>query len=336
VKKIQQQVLGEIWKDAGDPCPTNHGPHPTQTPFVVRLAHTLAIINPVAGRGAAARTWARVLDRVDAAGRWEYAFSQGPGHARELAAAAAGRYNRVIAVGGDGTASEVANGLAHSATALALIPAGRGNDLARNLKIPHEALAATHLALHGAERAIDLGEITTPTTSRYFINIAGFGFDAEVAWRVNRLPELGGGTLPYLAGVLQTLFQYRAPGMRLRLDRHAIDRRVFLVAVGNCASYGGGMHIVPDARPDDGLLDVCVVKDLSRLEVLRLLPRLYKGKHVGHPAVEVVRCESVSADASVRVLLQADGELVGALPARFGLRRGALRCVTGPPSSSPS
>ena len=134
--------------------------------------------------------------------------------------------------------------------------------------------------------------------------------------------------------MLQTLWQFRSPSMRITLGDRTVERRVFLVAVANCASYGGGMRIAPDAVPDDGLFDVCVVGDLSRLAVLRLIPKLYSGGHRSHPAVELVRCREVHAQSSVRVRCQADGELVGDLPASFRIHPGGLRCVTGPRSAA--
>jgi YegS/Rv2252/BmrU family lipid kinase len=295
------------------------------------MRKTLAIVNPVAGNRAAARAWHRL--RLEA---FECAMTERPGHARELAAAAPAQgYERVIAVGGDGTVCEVANGLARSDTPLGIVPVGTGNDIAHNLGIPTNPAAALELALSGAARSIDLGEIRTSESTTYFVCVAGFGFDAEVAWRVNRLPKVIGGTVPYVAGVLQTLWQYSAPRMRISIDGEVVDRATFLVAVANCASYGGGMRIAPAARPDDGVLDVCLVKDVSRLEVLRLVPKLYSGGHVGHPAVEMFRCRAVTADADRRVLSHADGELVGGLPAQLGILPGALLCVTGPvPDSS--
>jgi YegS/Rv2252/BmrU family lipid kinase len=300
---------------------------------------TLAIVNPVAGGHAAARVWQRARTGCTAAMDWECSVSERPGHARELARLAASRgYERVVAVGGDGTLNEVANGLVHSTTSLGIIPAGTGNDVAHNLGVPSDPAAAASLAATGAARPIDLCEVQTRERTAYFVSVAGFGFDAEVAARVNRLPWLKvcGGTLPYLVSVVATLWQYRSPAMRLSVDDRALEQRVFLTAVGNLPTYGGGMRIVPDARPDDGLLDVCVVADLSRLEVLRIMPRLYSGGHVGHPAVEVFRCRSLSADADGRVLCQADGELVGGLPARFSVLPAALQCVTGPAAGSRS
>ena len=300
------------------------------------MSRVLAIVNPAAGHNTAARAWSQVRQLHN----WDCIQTERPGHARDLAASAVGVYDRVVAVGGDGTASEVANGLAHSQTSMAIIPSGTGNDFAVNLSIPADPVAAANLAATGRACPIDLGEVQRSTGTSYFTNIAGFGFDAEVAARVNRLPKLGGRTLPYIAGVLQTLFQFRTPGMRLTLDTTVIDEPIFLAAVANCASYGGGMRIAPAARPDDGLFDVCVVKDLSRVEVLRLLPSLYTGEHVRHRAVEIIRCASVSADASARVLCQADGELAGELPVRFAIRPAALQCVrpmrpTGAPTAQP-
>ena len=291
---------------------------------------TLAIVNPVAGNRAAARVWEKVRSEFELARTWQCAITEHRGHALELArSAAANGHERVIAVGGDGTINEVANGLAHSPTSLGLIMAGTGNDIGRNLRIPKHPVAAARLAATGVPADLDLCEVQIRERTRLVMGIAGFGFDAEVAWRVNRMPKFG-GTLPYVAGVLQTLWRYGSPRMQITVDGQLLEKRVFLVAVGNLPSFAGGMRIVPRAEPHDGLLDVCVVKDLSRLEVVRMLPRLYSGGHVGHPAVEMFRCRSVSADADGRALCQADGELVGELPARFAVRVGALRCVTGP------
>jgi diacylglycerol kinase (ATP) len=293
---------------------------------------SLVVVNPVAGKGSARRVWERVGPALCAAGvaDWECVTSQRAGHARELAQAAAqAGCERVVAVGGDGTLYEVANGVARTDTAVAIVPTGTGNDSSRNLGIPAEPIAAARLALTGPIRAIDLGEIETSRGSRYFVNVAGFGFDAEVTTRVSALPHIVGGTLPYVVGVLQALGQFRSPRMRISLDERTLEGRVFLVAVANCASYGGGMRIAPDAVPDDGFFDVCVVNDLSRLSALRLLPKMYSGGHRSHPAVELLRCREVHAQSDVQVHCQADGELVGDLPARFKIHPAGLRCVTG-------
>jgi len=300
----------------------------------VQAEQTLVVVNPAAGNGRAVGVWERVAHALARSGvtAWKSVTTEGVGHARELARAAAkAGCDRVVAVGGDGTICEVANGVAHTATAVGIVPTGTGNDSGRNLGIPRWPLAAARLALTGPIRAIDLGEIETGQGSTFFVNVAGFGFDAEVGGRVNGAPKRFGGTLPYVMGALQTLRHYRSPSMRIRFGDRTVERRVFLVAVANCASYAGGMRIAPDAVTDDGLFDVCVVSDLSRLAVLRLIPKLYSGGHRSHPAVELFRCGQVQAESSERVHCQADGELVGELPARFTIHPRGLRCVTGPP-----
>jgi YegS/Rv2252/BmrU family lipid kinase len=289
----------------------------------------LVIVNPVAGNGRAARVWKQVRPDVDGLRQCECVTSERVGHARELARSAAqAGYERVVVVGGDGTVCEVASGLANTLTAVAVIPAGTGNDCCRNLGIPTDMVAAANLALNGPIRGVDLGEIQTAQGSTHFVNVAGFGFDAEVAWRVNSMPKVVGGTVPYVWGVLQTLWHYSSPRMRISLDERELDQPVFLVAVGIGACYGGGMRIVPDAIIDDGLFDVCVVGEVSRLEVLRLVPKIYSGGHRGHPAVQFFRCREVRAESVAPVRCQADGELAGELPANFKIHPGGLRCVT--------
>jgi diacylglycerol kinase (ATP) len=292
---------------------------------------SLVVVNPAAGKGRALHVWRQAQTALD--GDYQCAMTEHPGHARELAAVAArDGFLRVIAVGGDGTISEVANGLANTSTELAIIPAGTGDDCAHNLGIPGNPRAAARLALSGLARPIDLGEIQTSDGARYFLNIAGLGFDAEAVWRVNHLPSwlALGGTLPYVLGVLQTLGRYQSPPIRISLDQRTLEKPVFVVAVANGASYAGGMRIAPDALVDDGLLDVCVVGALGQRQVLGLLPKMYSGGHRNHPAVEFWRCTELRAESPAHVRCQADGELVGALPATFKIHPGGLRCVTPP------
>jgi diacylglycerol kinase (ATP) len=292
---------------------------------------SLVVVNPTAGKGRAVHVWRQAQTALD--GDYRCVMTEHPGHARELAAGAArDGFLRVIAVGGDGTISEVANGLANTSTELAIIPAGTGDDCAHNLGIPGNPRAAARLSLSGVARPIDLGEIQTSDGTRYFLNIAGLGFDAEAVWRVNHLPSwlALGGTLPYVLGVFQTLGSYWSPPIRLSVGQRTLEKPVFVVAVANGASYAGGMRIAPDALVDDGLLDVCVVGALRRRQVLGLLPKMYLGGHRNHPAVEFWRCTELRAESPAHVRCQADGELVGALPATFKIHPGGLRCVTPP------
>ncbi|MBV9356722.1 MAG: diacylglycerol kinase family lipid kinase, partial [Chloroflexi bacterium] len=257
---------------------------------------------------------------------WRCATTGWPGHARELArTAAADGCERVIAVGGDGTVSQIANGLLGTDCALGIIPAGTGNDFPLALGIPADPGAAAMLAFAGTPRLVDVGEIRTADHSGHFVNVASYGFDAEVARRARE--ERLNGSHRYLVAVLRTLRVLHPRVVRLEVDGRPIERHLLLIAVANGPRYGGGLRIAPDAAPDDGHFDVCLVRGLSVAAVLGLLPRVYWGGHRHHPAVELLRCRLLQVASAVPMAGQADGEPLGALPARFTLLPGALQCV---------
>ena len=288
----------------------------------------LFVVNPSAGGGRAAR----LLDPIRAAARshgGEVVCTERRGHADHLARQAASqRFDAVVGVGGDGTLNEVANGLlgGESPLPLGAIPGGTGNDFVRSLGLPSDPLAALRVVWSGAEREIDLGRCG----ERIFLNAAGVGFDARVARTAQRFPRaLKVGTVPYVAGVLLELVRNTAHPMRLELDDRQVEQRLLMVAVANGTFYGGGMMICPNAVRDDGLLDVCTVGDMPRHEVLRLLPKVFSGGHVGHPMVQLFRTREVRIECAAGSEIQLDGELVGRLPAVFRAAPRALR-VLGP------
>jgi diacylglycerol kinase (ATP) len=275
--------------------------------------------------------WHRLRARLDELGAWSCVWTERPGHAIELArSAAAAGARRVVAVGGDGTVSEVANGLAATGVSLAVIPAGAGNDFSRSIGIPTNPLAAARLAFQPASRSIDLGEIDVGGQRRYFVNVASFGFDAEVTRAARMLPRWLPGGLLYVLAVLTTVRHYRPAPVELILDERVVRGKTLLVAVANGRWYGGGMRIAPDAHLDDGLLDVCIGGELRVREVLGLVPRIYTGGHIGHPKVQFLRCHQLSATSPSVVQCQTDGEPVGCLPATFLIHPGGLNCVLGP------
>lgn len=284
------------------------------------------VVNPAAGRGKGRTTWQTIAALAADHGATVH-FTERPGHAVDLARRAAdGGYDRVLAVGGDGTINEVANGLFGTGVALGLIPSGTGNDLCRALAVPRTPLDAAKLALTGAPRPIDVGEIEA---SRYFVNVAGVGFDAEVARATNAYPKYLGGTVPYILGILKTLWRFSPVPMEIDVDGRSYDRKVLLLAVGNAQAYGGGMRILPEAVVDDGLLDICIGGDVGRMEILGLVPKLYSGRHVGHPKVEFARGRRVSIRSSIPVAVHADGDVIGELPKTFIIHPGALPVITG-------
>lgn len=234
----------------------------------------------------------------------------------------------VVAVGGDGTINEVVNGIASTGAfpdaALALLPTGSGNDLCRTLGISGDPLSMVLSLSSGDYRMLDVGVME----DRYFLNICGVGFDAEVANAVNQGFRWLKGTWAYLAGVLKTLMSFRPLPLDLTLDGYHLQLKGLMVAVANGAFFGSGIKIAPRAKIDDGLFDVCVVGELGRLELLRLLPLTYSGRHEGHPSVHFFRAREVTVSSPERRLyIQGDGELLGETPVAFHLKKQAIRVL---------
>lgn len=274
------------------------------------------VVNPSAGSGRARRAWNRLRELVGTTlpGR----LTHGPGHATELAVKAAQEgYPLVIAVGGDGTANEVVNGLMQLSPerrpAFGQLSSGTGNDFARNVGIPRRLDQWVELLRDPRLRPLDLGR----ANDRFFLNITGVGFDAEVAHLAGKLPTFIPGTFNYILAILVELATYRTQMMHIRVDERSWNEPCLLTAVGNLPHCGGGLKLCPGARADDGFFEVVIIRDLSRTEVLRVLPRAFSGGHVTHPRVEVVQGRRVEIDSDAPLHWQADGEVFSGLPARF-------------------
>jgi len=280
------------------------------------------IVNPVAGGHRALAVW----QRLEAAARLAFprlvaTQTIGPAHATSIARAAAQRgASHVLVVGGDGTIQEAVAGLIHTPTVLGVIPAGTGNDFSRTHRIPRDHGLALKVASGGNVRRIDIGLVN----DRPYVNVAGVGFDAEVAaWTKYRTRLVGGAAL-YVAGVLTQLVAYRPQPLNISLDGQERVQKCLLIAVGNGRYYGGGMMMCPDARPDDGVFDVVIGGDLTKAETLKLLPKVFSGRHIGQPKVEHLRAKVVVVRGGPGLTVHADGEPVGTLPAEFKLLPGAL------------
>lgn len=287
------------------------------------------VVNPAAGGGRTLRAWPRLREALAARGvAFESAETTGPDSAVTLTRRAVERgWPRVVAVGGDGTLNEVVNGLADAGGnfrgVLGAIPTGRGCDACRNLALSTDPLAALARVLDGGETRVDVGAVEWPGGgTRYFINAAGVGFDAVVARRaVSRRLR---GTLPYLLAVAETIRVHRPVRAILEEDGRVIWSGLMAAAVAaNGAHYGGGMKIAPGADPADGLLDLVVLGDLGRLELLRWLPTVYSGGHLANPKVATRRAQAIVVNASAPV--HVDGEAAGEAPVTIAIRPGALR-----------
>jgi diacylglycerol kinase (ATP) len=282
----------------------------------------LLIANPTAGGGRSRRSAEATAAALRVRGiAVDLVFTRAASEVEERARAAVAGGAPVVAVaGGDGTLKLAARALQGSQTALALVPAGRGNDLGRALGVPRDPDGAAAVIAAGNRRAIDLGRCGGDV----FVTVATFGFDAETSGVVHRREVPGRGTIAYLLAALRTLATYRAVEAVIEGDFGRIEGRFFLVATANTRSYGGGMRIAPGAVPDDGLFDVCAVRDVSRLDVLRLLPRVFSGAHLGHPAVSLLRTRELRIETSRPAALYADGEPFTTTPATLTIAKGAL------------
>lgn len=286
-------------------------------------SRTLVILNPAAGSGRVARLWCRLAPQARALFPFDEQWTHAPGEATEIAAAAAtAGVDRILSVGGDGTLHEVVNGVAGTKLAVGVLPLGTGNDFARCAGLQRPLPALIDALAHGQQRNIDLGWVN----GRYYVNIAGVGFDAEVARQVNAMTTKASGTVPYLLTAMREAFRYVPPEMGVALDGGGADgpARHLLIAVGNTQAYGGGMRVCPKAEVDDGVLDVLTVGDVRGWAALGLLPKVFLGAHLGHSAVQYARAREVQVTGPKTVALHADGELLGGLPATFAVRPGAL------------
>ena len=299
---------------------------------------TKVIVNPVAGAYSTRRKWpliSKLLERIGIS--FDFEYTQGVGHAIELAQAAAsdGGYRYLVAVGGDGTVNEVANGILHSTaaegTALGIVSTGTGSDFARSVGIPRRYSDACSCLTSQRRLTIDVGVIECQSkgriSQRFFVNTAGVGFDAAVVEKTERLPKYFGGTIPYLAGLARTLFGYHNKPILARVGDEVVGGKVLNVVVANGSYFGGGMHVAPEADLSDNLLDVLVIGDMSKLELLRALPTVYKGTHVNHPKVSMKKARRVTIESPERMLVYADGELLGECPASFWVLPAALSIV---------
>jgi YegS/Rv2252/BmrU family lipid kinase len=230
--------------------------------------------------------------------------------------------DRLIVVGGDGTVQETAVALEGSDVAVGIVRAGTGNDFSRTHLIPRDPAEALALACGGKIREFDLGRVN----GHLFVNIAGLGFDAEVAaFCHNRFRKAG--PVIYIFGVFAQLMGFSPQMLTFTLDGKRFEQRCLFLAVGNGRYYGGGMMMCPRADPSDGLFDVCVGGNLGKLETLRLLTMVFSGRHVGQPGITIYRAKRVVVDSPAPLSVHADGEPVGRVPAEFALADGRLRLV---------
>ena len=282
------------------------------------------LVNPASAGGRALAVLPHVQAELERLGaRHRTVVTRSIEHAAEEAAQAAANREAVAAVGGDGLLRPLAGALRGTDSALALIPCGRGNDLARVLGVPTDPAAAARLAVEGRERLIDVASVDgTP-----FLGIASFGFDSD-ANRIANGAKLVRGDAVYVYAALRALASWKPALFTVTVDGDRHEAEGYSVAVGNSKAYGGGMYLFPQADVDDGQLDVMFSKRSSKLTFLRELPKVFRGAHVDSPHAEFHRGAVVEVASDRPFMIYADGDPIGATPATVTVEPRCLRVVT--------
>lgn len=294
---------------------------------------TVFLVNPASAGGTTGRLWPELARRAATLGlTGDGMISEGPGHLTELAAdAVRSGATRIVVVGGDGSVNEVVNGLAGDADVeLAVVPRGTGRDFVRTFGIPREVERAVEVAIDGDVREIDLGRVTFRTSAgeeshAYFANVASAGISGAIARRVNATSKALGGTISYYWATFAVFVGWRTGEMRVSVDDEIRGGPMIDVVVCNGRYLGGGMMMCPEAEPDDGLFDVLLIGDVTKRDLLFVLPKTYRGRHLPHPRLELVRGRTVTVDADDPLPIELDGESRGTTPARFEILPRALR-----------
>ncbi len=288
---------------------------PVQTKF-----RWLVIVNPVSNRGATAERVSAITgilnqNRIS----FDLHLTERKNHASELAAEKSERYSVIVAVGGDGTVHEIVNGMLNRnggktsdkpIPAIGIIPSGSGNDFVKALGVPADLFQSVQMIMHGRSQIVDIGRITIDGEDRgYFHNNVGAGFDAHVNYENSKIRAVR-GLAGYLSAVVKTIFRYQHPRVQVRWDSGQTDKKVLLVNTGIGQCSGGGFYLTPDAVLDDGLFDVCIIDSLSKMKILKELPKALDGSHVRLKEVSMLRTASVEINSGHGIPVHADGEML--------------------------
>lgn len=294
----------------------------------------LFIINKNSGNGGGEKVWNKIRKKLIKKGiSFEHAYTHSAEQAHTLLTqrlSESATWQAVGVVGGDGTIHSLLPALRNSGVPLAVFPAGSGNDTARGFRIPRKVGAALDIMLKGLPQVADLISISDRST----LTALAVGFDAEVAHNVNNsrykkiCNAVGLGRLAYIIGVFHTLLTFRPGPLEVECDgiTHHFSS-AWLTAVNNSVSYGGGLAICPEAKPDDGLLDICIVHDCSKLKLLLLFPTILYGGHTRLSFVTMLRGQNISVHSNLSRLALGDGEYIASTPLKASVDPGVLKVM---------
>jgi YegS/Rv2252/BmrU family lipid kinase len=297
---------------------------------------TIFLVNPASGNGATGKRWPALERQAADFGLDPHVeMSTGPGGLAEAARNAAERgAGLVVAVGGDGTVHEVANGLLSSERRplpdLGILARGTGDDFVRALGIPAAEIDALTVLRDGRRRELDVGRVSYRTADgaeaqSYFVSMAGVGMSGAVAQRLNTMSKRLGGKVAGLVATFAVFSRWRNVELRVTVGDERREGRMEDVLVGNTEYHNGGMRLCPGAQPDDGFFDVLLIGDVTKRDLVRVLPKLYKGTYLPHPKAELLRGATVTVESSAPLPIELDGEQPGTTPVRFEVVPRALR-----------
>ena len=294
------------------------------------------VVNPASANGSTRRRWPEIAHRAAELGlTGRSLLSERPGQIADLARSASEDGARlVVAVGGDGTVNEAANGLMQvepgKRAELATIPRGTGKDFARSFGIPRDVEGALQAAHAGTTRVVDVGLASftawdgSPTES-YFTNFAGAGISGAVAARANTGSKALGGRVSFFWATSTVFMRWKNSEYVVQIDDERRSGKMLEVIAAIGSELAGGMRLTPDADPSDGLFDVALIGDATKVDFVRTLPKIYRGTYLPHPRAEVVRGRRVRVETAIPLPIALDGEQPGTTPAAFEIVPGALR-----------
>jgi len=305
---------------------TSHKPKKATSLIGGYVLKTKLLINPSAGRGRARKIFPKIQAFLhERKVAFSYQFSRSADHLSQLTVdAIEDGCERIVVCGGDGSMHQVVNAIIpYDDVSLGVIPCGRGDDFARSIGVPIDIEAASEVVARGSTRRIDVAKIG----DTYYTCVASIGLDAEVNRFANEKVGFLTGKTAYIYAVLRTLSRYTPKRLRIVCGDHSYEGAVSFVAVANTPSYGGGMKIAPLASVDDGLLDVIIVENATKLQLLRALPLVLKGKHLGSPLVKTFKAKDIQIASGEDLDVFADGEFVCKLPVHIEIVPRALTVI---------
>jgi len=285
------------------------------------------LINPAGGRGRAQRHIPRLRELAAEAGAELILSESAEDLTIQARRAADAGVERLLVGGGDGTVHHTLPGLIGSDCALAVLPLGSGNDIAGSLGMPGDLEAAVHQALSGPVATVDCARVE----DRPYLGVAGVGFDSAANETANKVRRLSGGLI-YIYSVLHTLITFHPPSFDIEYEGGRYQDGAMLVVLANTPRFGGGMKVAPEARMDDGLLDLVIVRAVPKHLFLRVFPKVYKGEHISHPAVFTARTSWAQVRLDPPLHVYGDGERLVPVPeggVHFAVMPGAVRVVRG-------